>query len=74
MRFQLTAPWPTAQAVIEPGTFIDGNSPEWLGVIMPLTVLCMDQAAADQMRIWYGPDRIAELHLTAVRYAPGVTP
>jgi hypothetical protein len=71
MRFQLTSAWPASQAVIEAGTIIDGNSPEWLGRIMPLTVTCLDQAAADQMAVWYPH---LGMHLTSVRYAPGVKP
>jgi hypothetical protein len=72
MKWQLTAPWPTAQAVIEPGTIIDGHDPQWLGVIMPFTVLCIDQEAADQMLVWYQhlSDRM-HLH---VRYSAGVNP
>jgi hypothetical protein len=71
MRFQLTSAWPASAAMIEPGTIIDGNSPEWLGKIMPFTVMCLDQEAANQMAIWYPH---WELHKTAIRYAPGVKP
>jgi hypothetical protein len=72
MRFQLTSAWPASAAMIEPGTIIDGNSPQYRGVVMPLTVLCLDQDAANAMASWY-PYLADILHLH-VRYAAGVNP
>jgi hypothetical protein len=74
MRFQLTAAWPAGAMVVEMGTIIDGHDPKWLGVPMPLTVLCLDQEAADQMCDWYPHLAADGMHLTHVRYAAGVNP
>jgi hypothetical protein len=73
MKFQLLADWPASAAVVEKGTIIDGTSPEWRGMPMPLTVRCLDQEAADQMCDWYPHLAADGMHLH-VRYAAGVNP
>jgi hypothetical protein len=73
MRFQLMSDWPASQEVLEAGTIIDGNSPRWKGVVMPLTVRCLDQAAADEMVGWY-PHLTEIIHQLPVRHAAGVIP
>jgi hypothetical protein len=74
MRWKLTADWPASAAVIEAGTIIDGHDPAWVGVSMPLNVLCLDQEAADAMCDFYPHLVEGGMHLHAIRYANGVNP
>jgi len=55
-------------------TVIDGCDPKWRGVVMPLTVRCLDQQAANAMCDWYPHLAADGMHPTHVRYAAGVNP
>jgi hypothetical protein len=64
MRFQLMGDWPASQFLIPAGTIINGNSPEWAGVPMPMNAKALDQEAADYLTTTY-PHHLHELHCAA---------
>ena len=73
MKFQLLGPWPgPGGAFYEIGTLIDGEAPEWRGVVMPLNAKALDQAAYDALVAWHFPhnDQI----LRHLQHGPGVIP
>jgi hypothetical protein len=72
MKFQLLGDWPASQFLIEAGTIIDGNAPEWRGIPMPLNAKCLDQEAYDAMVAWHSPTNDQFLHL--LHHASGVQP
>ena len=66
MRWQLLSDWPASQAVVEAGTIIDGHDPKWRGVPMPLTVICLDQEAANAMCDFYPHLAADGMHLSLI--------
>lgn len=73
MRWQLTGPWPgPGGAFYEAGTVIDGEAPEWRGVVMPLNAKALDQSAYDALVRWHYPrnDQV----LRQLHYGAGVKP
>jgi hypothetical protein len=83
MRWQLLSDWVAFHdlAPIPAGCILEGDPPRYFGrelpTPMPIEAAALDDAAAERMRFWYGPDDPAwHEHgdqRYRLRYGPGVT-
>ena len=69
MRFELMSDWPGPRSVmVAAGTIIDGTSPAWTGVPMPLCARALDVEGANALVSWHAHQQ----HL--LHFANGVQP